>query len=139
MLLTSERVSPWSARLRRSSSGRVTTTSSPSRAIVISSGAWISSSPFGPLTAIRRPSLVTSTPLGITMGFLPTRDMVLPDLTEDLAADLALARLAVGEQTLVGGQDRDPHAAEDPRDLVGGAVDAQPGLGHAADAGDRAA
>ena len=36
------------------------------------------------------------------MGFLPILDMAPPDLAQDLAADAALARLAVGEKTLVG-------------------------------------
>src|SRR3954467_5301704 len=115
MLFTSDRVRPWSARWARSSSGRVTTMSSPSRATVMSSGASISSRPFGPLTAMCDPLIVTSTPDGTVMGFLPILDMALPDLTEDLAADLALTRLAVGEKTLVGGQDRDAHPAEHPR------------------------
>src|SRR6476620_10819729 len=126
MLLTSERVSPCSARCSRSSSGRCTTISSPSRVTVMSSGASSSRDPLGPLTATWLPLIVTSTPDGTVMGFLPIRDMVpLPDLTEDLSADLALARLAVGEQTLVGGQHRDAHAAEHAGDLVSGGVDPQ--------------
>src|SRR5688572_21701468 len=107
MLATSERASPCRARFSRSSSGRVTTTCSPSFAIVMDGGAVYSSSPFGPLTRTREPSIATSTPEGIVMGCLPTRDIssLLPDVTEDLAADLVLARLAVGHQTLIGGQD----------------------------------
>src|SRR5664279_6564754 len=137
MLLTNERVRPWSARCWRSSSGRPTRSSSPSWVTVISSGASSSSEPFGPLTATWLPLIVTSTPDGTGMGFLPILDMVqLPDLTEDLSAHLALARLAVGEQTLVGGQHGDPHATEHARHLVRGGVDPQPRLRHALDPGD---
>src|SRR5205823_10359966 len=51
----------------------------------------------------------------------------LPDMAQDLAADPALARLPVGEETLVGRKDGDAHAAEDPPDAVGLAVDPQAG------------
>src|SRR5581483_10432620 len=60
-----------------------------------------------------------------------------PDVAEDLAADPARPRLAVGEETLVGGQDGDAHAAEHPPDAVGLAVDPQARLRHPLDAGDR--
>src|SRR5581483_1486445 len=60
-----------------------------------------------------------------------------PDVAEDLAADPALPRLAVGEETLVGGQDGDAHAAEHPPDAVGLAVDPQARLRHPLDTGDR--
>src|SRR5258708_3022875 len=63
----------------------------------------------------------------------------LPDLAQDLAADAALARLAVGHQALIGGQDRDSHAAENPRDAFGLRVDAQAGTRDALQSGDRAA
>src|SRR6266540_5372049 len=62
----------------------------------------------------------------------------LPDLTEDLAADVTLARLPVGHEALVGGQDRDAHASEHTRELVGARVHAQAGLRHAPDPRDRA-
>jgi hypothetical protein len=75
MFATSERVRPCSARFSRSSSGRVTISSSPSRATVIVSGASCSSVPRGPFTVTCRPSIVTSTPLGTGMGILPIRDM----------------------------------------------------------------
>src|SRR6516165_2302691 len=87
-----------------------------------------SSCPFGPFTRIALPSIVTSTPLGTVIGCLPMRDMpCLPDLTQDLAADATLTRLAVGQQTLIRGQNCDSHAAEDTGDAVGLGVHAQPG------------
>src|SRR5439155_10457691 len=63
---------------------------------------------------------------------------LLPDVTEDLATDPALPRLAVSEETLVGRKDDNAHAAEDPADTVGLAVDPQARLRHPLDAGDRA-
>src|SRR5688572_18956578 len=59
-------------------------------------------------------------------------------MAEDLAADSALARLPVGEETLIGRKDGYAHTAEDPADAVGLAVDAQARLRHPLDAGDRA-
>ena len=95
---------------RRACRRRVSTATPPT----ISCSSW----PFGPFTVTCAPSIVTSTPLGTVIGCFPMRDMMatpLPDLAQDLAADLALARFPVGQQTLVGGQDRDPHAAEHRR------------------------
>ena len=42
-----------------------------------------------------------------------------PHEAEDLAAHVALARLAVGHEPLAGREDGDAEAAEDPGDLVG--------------------
>src|SRR5215213_8082681 len=125
MLATSDRVRPCSERCARSSSGRVTTRSSPSRVIEMSSGASCSSVPRGPLTVTWLPSSVTSTPLGMVMGCLPIRDIgaPLPDLAQDLAAHAALARLAVGHESLVGREDGDAHAAEHAGHVVRTQVD----------------
>ena len=73
------------------------------------------------------------------MGFLPTRDtaLLLPDVAEDLAADLALARLAVGHEPLVGREDGDPHAAEHAGHLGCRRVDAEARLRDPAQTGDR--
>src|SRR5690606_4475455 len=124
MLLTSDRTSPCSARFSRSSSGRSTTSVSPSWRTVMAPGRSRSSTPLGPRTVMCRPATDTSTPLGTGMGDLPTRDMGSPHEAQDLAADVALARLAVGEQALAGREDRDAQPAEDPRDLGGPRVDA---------------
>src|SRR5207248_4102233 len=107
------------------------------RRTTMSSGASCSSSPFGPFTTTRRPSIVTSTPFGMGIGFLPIRDIRSPHLAEDLAAHAALARLAVGHETLVRGQDRDAHAAEHAGHRVGLRVHAQSRLGDPPHTGDR--
>src|SRR6185437_3315655 len=62
-----------------------------------------------------------------------------PDLAQDLAADAALARFAVGHDPLRRGQDGDAEAVADLRDLAGGDVGALAGTRHAAQAGDRGA
>src|SRR5690348_9052643 len=142
MLATKVRLRPCSARLRFSSSGRVTT-SVPSSAFEIEMGSatvWVSV-PFGPLTVTRRSVMSTSTPLGIWIGSRPMRDMSetpLPDVGEDFAAHAALRALLVGEQTVRCRDDRDAEAAEDARQVGRLRVDAQPGLAHAPDTGDRA-
>ena len=61
-----------------------------------------------------------------------------PHEAEDLAAHVALARLAVGHEPLAGRDHGHAEPAEDPRDLGGLAVDAQARLGHPAEAGDHA-
>src|SRR6266511_3156093 len=61
----------------------------------------------------------------------------LPDGADQLAADLLLAGLAVDEDALRRRQDRDAHAAQDPRDRVIRDVPAQPGLRDALDVADR--
>src|SRR6188474_2897624 len=95
--------------------------------------------PLGPLTEILRPSTVTSTPAGTVMGALPIRDMVSsPDVTEDLAADVALARLAVGHEPVGGGQDGDAETTGHAGHGVGVAVDPQARRRDATQTGDRA-
>src|SRR4051794_19238372 len=139
MLLTRDRTRPWRARFWRSSSGRSTMSSSPSWRIVMAPSPGMSRSrvPFGPLAVTWTPLTVTSTPLGTGMGLLPILLMVRsPHEAEDLAADVALARLAVGHEPLAGREDGHAQATEDPRDLGGLAVDAQARLGHPAQAGD---
>src|SRR6476646_1035978 len=131
MLATSERVRPCSARFSRSSSGRVTIRSSPSRVTVIDSGTSCSRVPFGPWTVTCPPSSVISTPLGMVMGFWPIRDMgetPLPDLAQDFAAHAALARLAVGHEPLVGREDRDAHPAEHAGHVARARVHPEAGL-----------
>src|SRR5688500_15830532 len=78
------------------------------------------------------------TPLGISIALRPMRDMKSPDLAEDLAADAALARLAVGHQPLRRGEDGDAEAIADLRHVLGRDVLALAGTRHPAEAGDRA-
>src|SRR6516164_5101529 len=82
--------------------------------------------PWGPLTETWRSVTLICTPFGTGMGARPIRDTAgLPDVAEDLAADLALTRLAVGEETLAGGQDGHAEPAEHARQAVGAGVDAE--------------
>src|SRR4051794_32265668 len=137
MLLTSVRVRPWSARLRRSSLARLTTIASPSRATVRSPTTSMASSPLGPFTRTDDSEIVTSTPLGTAIGCFPTRDMS-PHRAEHFATDVALARFRVGEQALVRRDDRNAHATEDTGHLLCPPVFAQTGTRRALDAADHA-
>src|SRR5919202_1864446 len=130
MFATSDRVRPCSARWLGSSDGRVTVSVPLSCDSAMSGGSVRESSPFGPFTVTRLPSIVTVTPLGTWIGSLPIRDIVrwppLPDQGEELAAGAALARLLVGEQPLRGAQDRHAQAVAHARDLAHADVLAQP-------------
>src|SRR6476659_1275235 len=146
MLLTSVRVRPCRARLSRSSSGRVTVRTPSSFDTVIGvTTVWLRV-PLGPLTVTREPSIATSTPEGTTTCILPMRDMSvlsfsglgLPDVGEDFPTHALLVRLAVGQQTLAGGDDRDAQTTEDLGQAGALGVDPETGLADAAQAGDRA-
>src|SRR5688572_11077169 len=141
MLAISVRDSPCSARLTRSSSGRVTwSTPSSARSTAIGAATVCESEPLGPLTLTVWPSIATCTPLGTGIGSRPIRDIVrsllLPDVGEDFPTHALLGRLLVGEQP--GGRRDDGHAetAEDLRQRVRLRVHPQTGLGDAPDAGD---
>src|SRR5213078_523193 len=139
MLATSERVRPWSARCSPRSVGRVTSSSSPSCATLISRGMRSDSSPLGPLTRTSAGSMDTVTPLGTGMGFLPMRlTRRSPDLRHDLAADAGLARLVARHHAAGGGDDRRAHAALDLRDVAGVHVGAPAGPRDPAQAADHA-
>src|SRR5437870_4591990 len=105
MLLTRVRVSPWSDRLSRSSSGRLTSrTPSPCSTTIGAATVWLRV-PLGPLTVTVGPSMVTSTPEGTGTGSLPMRDIAvsppglsLPDVGEDFPTHALLVGLPVGEQ-----------------------------------------
>ena len=141
-LATRVRDRPCSERLRRSSSGRLTTMAPSSlRATVIGSATARSRVPLGPLTDSFWPSIVTSTPLGTGTGCLPIRDMSKspsPHVREDFAAHALTGRLAVGPQA--GGRGDDGHAqtTEHPRQVGRLRVHPQTGLGHPAQAGEAA-
>src|SRR6516225_2463465 len=140
MLAISDRDRPCSARISPSSLGLVT--------VMTPSCCWTSigavtsrfSSPFGPFTWTLRPSTVTSTPLGITTGIRPIRDMAgsLPDVGEDFPAHALLVRLLVGHQTRRRRDDRHAEASQHARQVVLARIHPQTGLGHALDARDRA-
>src|SRR5919112_6598720 len=141
MLAISVRDRPCSARLSRSSSGRVTwRTPSSVRSTAIGAATVCESCPLGPLTFTVWPSIATSTPLGTGIGSRPIRDIVrsllLPDVGEDFPTYALLGRLLVGEQP--GGRRDDRHAqtTEDLRQGVRLRVDPEARLGDATDAGD---
>src|SRR5689334_2053828 len=138
MLATSERVSPCRARCSPRSVGRLTTSSSPSWATVMSRGMRSVSSPLGPLTRTRSVSIETVTLVGTGMGFFPIRDIASfsPDLRHDLAADAGLASLVTRHHAAGGGDDRRAHAALDLRDVAGVDVGAPPGPRDPAQAAD---
>src|SRR5688572_7730526 len=92
------------------------------------SGKTLSRRPLGPVTPMRGPSTVISTPEGMVMGFLPMR-LTSPNLAQNFAAELAAAGFAIGQEPLRRGNDGDAEPALDPGQFVGGPVDAVPGTG----------
>src|SRR5215207_2973419 len=138
MLATSERVSPCRARCSPRSVGRVTLSSSPSCATVMSRGMRSESSPLGPCTRTTPGSIETVTPDGTGMGLRPMRDMATwsPDLCHDLATDALLARLVAGHDAVGRRHDRGAHAALDLAHALRAGVVALAGSRDAAQAGD---
>src|SRR3954454_23075179 len=146
MLLTRVRVSPCRALLWRSSSGRLTSrTPSPCSTTIGVATVW-DRVPLGPLTVTSGPSIATSTPDGTATGSLPIRDMLVysfsvsssPDVGEDFPTHALLVGLAVGQQALARGDDRDAQAAEHLRETRVLGVDPETGLADPADARNRA-
>src|SRR5579872_3809106 len=76
MLLMSARVSPCSARFKRSSSGRLTRICLPSDSTFMLGWKVNSSLPFGPSTFTMPLARATFTPEGMAIGCLPIRDIV---------------------------------------------------------------
>src|SRR4051812_4617589 len=146
MLAISVRVSPWSAREVRSSSGRLTSSVPSSCATSIGAATEWLSWPLGPLTVTCRPSIETSTPLGTGMGILPMRDMLLllsldprsPDVGEDFPTHALLVRLPVGEQARGRREDRDAEPAQHARQVGRLGVHPQTRLADPPNARDRA-
>src|SRR4051794_16336404 len=128
MLLTRVRVRPCSCLWVFVSLGRVTRSTSPSRLTLISGWRSRDSEPFGPVTATWRPSMATSTPAGTWIGSRPIRDIGLPDVRQDFAAELGLAGLGAGHDALARADDDDPEATEDARDVGLAGVDPEAGL-----------
>src|SRR5215468_998516 len=139
MLATSDLDRPCSARTLPSSLGLVTVMTPSLWDTSMGSATSSESLPLGPVTVTSRPSMVTSTPLGIATGIRPIRDIAVssPDVGEDFPAYAALDRLLVGHQATRGGDDGDAQTAEHPRQVVLLCVHAQPGLGHPLEARDR--
>src|SRR5215217_5979943 len=137
MLAMRERVSPCSARCSARSVGRVTISSSPSWRTSIERFLRSARSPRGPATRTTSGSIVTVTPVGMGMGFLPMRLISgLPDLRHDLATDARLARIVARHDALRGRHDRRAHAAQELRDVLGVDVRPLPRAGDPLEAGD---
>src|SRR3954464_11628245 len=136
MLLTSVRVSPWRDLSIFVSVGRTMVMVPSSCSSAMRGGSWRVRDPLGPFTVSTRPSSVTSTPSGTVMGSRPMRDIALPDVREDLAAELGLAGLAAGHDPPRGADDDDAEAAEHARDVGLARVHAQAGLADPLEARD---
>src|SRR5829696_8415347 len=136
MLAISVRVRPWSARCSARSVGRVTTIWPSSCFTSIARALRSSRLPRGPATRTTSGSIVTETVSGTGMGLRPMRDMGLPDLGDDLAADARLACVVAGHHAVRRGQDRGAHAAEHLRDVPGVDVGPLARARYAPDPGD---
>src|SRR5207249_5978819 len=75
-------------------------------------------SPFGPFTVTVRPATCAVTPWGSGTGFLPMRDMPLPDHREQLAAHAGGTGFAVRHQALGRREDGHPEPVLHARDLA---------------------
>src|SRR5437660_12583283 len=109
MLATSVRDSPWSWRDRRESFGRSTRIWPCSTSTFISRSSFCCTLPFGPSTTTTPGCAFTFTLSGTLMASLPMRDMLasLPDRGDQLAAQVLLARLAIHQDPLRGGEHGD--------------------------------
>src|SRR6185312_9374764 len=133
MFDTSVRVSPCSALCSAWSSGRLTTTVPLSSATPNAGCRRRSSSPRGPFTLIRCPSIVAVTFFGSTTGFLPIRDMFrgsLPHDREQLAARVRRPGLPIRHQPLGGAEDRHAEPVPHARNLAHADVLAETRRGH---------
>src|SRR6266852_4878859 len=113
MLATSVRESPCSWRARRESLGRSTRTCPASTVTFISRSSFCATLPLGPSTFTSPGCADTLTLSGILIGSLPMRDMArgsLPDGGDELAAQVLLARFAIDQHALGGGEDGDAQA-----------------------------
>src|SRR5262245_36131018 len=124
-LATRARVSPCSARRRRSSRERANTTLPPSTEQVIPGGSGCARDTFPFSITTWAPAAFTVTPAGSAIGAFPILDTSspLPDGAEDLAPDARLAGRAPAHHALRRGEDRDAQAAHDLRDLVVPGID----------------
>src|SRR6266571_7866482 len=140
MFAISERDSPCSALISPSSLGLVTAMTPSSLDTSMGGETCRDRTPLGPETVTSRPSMVTSTPPGMTTGIRPIRDICvsLPDVGEDFPAYSPLVRLLVRHQARGGGNDRHAETAEHPRQVVLPRVHPQARLGHPLEPGDRA-
>src|SRR5579864_9020022 len=69
--------------------------------------------PFGPWTSMASAAICTFTPAGIGIGFLPIRDMALPNLAQEFAAHAFFAGGLAGHDSARRGKNGNAHAAND--------------------------
>src|ERR671925_293947 len=135
MFAISERVRPCRLRWNPSSLGRSTRIAASSWTTRISGWKRVLSVPRGPFTVTEESSIVTSTPLGISMGCLPIRLIslpLLPNVREDLAADALAGGVTVRHHTLRRRHDGDAETTEHARET------GPPRAAHTLQPGDRA-
>src|ERR1035437_4011020 len=97
MLLTSERDKPCNALTLRVSASRATETRLSATVALMWRGRVQLSFPFGPSTETAPWSFtLTLTLSGISTALLPIRDINLPNVSEQLAADLLFLRVSSG-------------------------------------------
>src|ERR687897_1755244 len=141
MFAMSVRVRPCRLRWKPSSLGRSTRIAASSRTTRISGWRRVISVPRGPFTVTEESSIVTSTPLGISMGCLPMRLIslpLLPDVRQDLAADALAGGVTVRHHTLRRRHDGDAETTEHARETGPPRVHASSRTAHTLQPGDRA-
>src|SRR5579864_9150346 len=92
--------------------------------------------PAGPSAETVWPEMLIFTFSGRSIGFLPSRDICLPNLADQFAAYALLARLAVAHDSLGGRQDLDAQAVHDSPEAVNASEDAAARFGHPLDLRD---
>src|SRR5258708_3185340 len=92
--------------------------------------------PAGPSAETVWPAMLIFTFSGRSIGFLPSRDITLPDLADQFAADALLARLAVAHDALRCRQHLDAQAVHDASEAVHAPEDAAARLRDALDVRD---
>src|SRR5579864_7397633 len=110
-LATSARAKPCSARCDSFCREAIKWPSFWSNLILPGTGTCIL--PFGPWTSMASSAICTLTPAGIGIGFLPIRDMALPNLAQEFAAHAFFAGGLAGHDSARRGKNGNAHAAND--------------------------
>src|SRR5271154_2834819 len=132
MLLTSARLNPCNAFACASSPSRLTTMLPPSTLRLVRFGNSQPSLPFGPSTETFCPFTSTLTFGGMAIGCFPIRDIkFLPDVTEQLAAQIFFLRLRARHHAFGRGYDRNTQASKHARDFRRTDIFAQTGFADA--------
>src|SRR5208282_304189 len=132
MLLTSARLKPCNALACASSPARLTTICPPSTLRLVRFGNSQPSLPFGPSTETFCPLTSTLTFGGMAIGCFPIRDIkFLPDVTEQLAAQIFFLRLRARHHAFGRGHNRNAQTCEHARNFRRADVFAQTGLADA--------